>query len=134
MAIDDVLSRISAIQARFDSAFGSSALFEDVASDAARHAGLGRDETPVLDPAGESVATAGDETVDGAAAATADDASSGEAIDAMVAAQLTAAASGGSSTLLDLAGSASDPTDQLQLLASFIAQQQASAGLGGSGA
>lgn len=143
MAIDEVLSRISAIQARFGFSVGGTAEFDGLVSDAARHAGLGVDETSEDERSGESTGSTDASTSSGdltaGESATPTDASvevagiesssSGGTLDALVAAQLRAAATGGSSTLLELAADSSDSSEPLELLASYIAQQQAGIGL-----
>jgi hypothetical protein len=124
VAIEDALTRISAIQARFGTVLGGQALFQGVASDAARHAGLGRDETPVVDPAGAAAGTVA------SAAASTDALVTAQGVDAIVA-ELQRSL-GGSSTLMDLTGADGDG-GELDLLAGLLAQQQARAGLGGGG-
>lgn len=122
MAIEDALIRISTIQARFGTTLGGQALFPGVASDAARHAGLGRDEAVAVE------ASAGAESSDDGGQEPDDALVTAQGVEAVVAElQRTL---GGSSTLMDLGG-LSGEGDELGLLAGLLAQQQARAGLGG---
>ena len=127
MSIAAAVARITELQARFGlhrTQGAISADFEGVLSDAARHAGLGRDELVARTAAGPS-------GVDAAAAGSAADGAAAPAAP-LAASLLSAVADGGAGTAglaSFLGGSGADP---LEVLAAYVADRQAALGVGGA--